>query len=284
MLALTSILLPALKLGGLGLTFGALIALANRYLKVWVDPRIEGVRSLLPGSDCGACGRPGCEAFAEELVTGEVEPAVCTNMGSEDREEVAEFLGVAAGQAAKRVARLLCAGGSDVALDRASYRGHLTCGAAAAVAGGGKACSWGCIGLGDCEVACDFDAIAMNDMGLPVVVPALCTACNDCVDVCPKDLFTIMPMEQRLIVQCKSELEGEQAEALCRVACTACGKCALDAAPDVIEMSRGLAVVDYSRNEEAGPEALTRCPTGAIAWVENGQFARNAELAGATQR
>jgi Na+-translocating ferredoxin:NAD+ oxidoreductase RNF subunit RnfB len=280
MLALTSILVPALKLGGVGLTFGALIALAHRYFKVWVDPRIEGVRALLPGSDCGACGRPGCEAFAEELVSGDVEPAICTNMGLEDREDVAEYLGVAAGEALKRVARLLCAGGSDVSIDRASYRGHLTCGAAAAVAGGGKGCSWGCIGLGDCEIACEFHAISMNDVGLPVVAPALCTACNDCVEVCPKDLFTVMPIDQRLIVQCKSELEGEQAEALCRVACTACGKCALDAAPGVIEMSRGLAVVDYRRNEEAGPDAITRCPTGAIAWVENGQFAQRAEPAG----
>jgi ferredoxin len=102
------------------------------------------------------------------------------------------------------------------------------------------------------------------------------------VEVCPKDLFTIMPMDQKLIVQCRSELEGEQAEALCRVACTACGKCALDAAPGVIEIARGLAVVDYRRNEEAGPEALSRCPTGAIAWVENGQFAKDADLAGVT--
>jgi ferredoxin len=72
-------------------------------------------------------------------------------------------------------------------------------------------------------------------------------------------------------VQCKSELEGDEAEALCRVACTACGKCALDAAEGVIRMERGLAVIDYERNGSAGPEAIVRCPTGAIAWVEESQ-------------
>jgi ferredoxin len=81
-----------------------------------------------------------------------------------------------------------------------------------------------------------------------------------------------MPLAHRLLVQCKSRLEGDEALAVCQVACTACGKCALDAKPGVIEMRDGLAVVNYDRNEEAGPEAIARCPTGAIAWVEGRQF------------
>jgi ferredoxin len=121
-------------------------------------------------------------------------------------------------------------------------------------------------------VSCDYDAIHMSATGLPVVEPSRCTACGDCVEACPKDLFVIMPMDHRLIVQCKSLLEGDEAEALCRVACTACGKCALDA-PDVIEIKDGLAVVDYARNEAAAPAATERCPTGAIVWVEARQFA-----------
>jgi ferredoxin len=140
------------------------------------------------------------------------------------------------------------------------------------VAGGGKACAWGCLGLADCERACDFGAITMNAQDLPVVAPALCTACGDCVEACPKELFVLMPVAHRLLVQCKSRLEGDEALALCQVACTACGKCALDAAPGVIEMRDGLAVVNYGRNEAAGPEAIARCPTGAIAWVEGAQF------------
>jgi len=269
---LASILISAAILGGVGLTFGSLIALANRHFKVFEDPRISGTVELLPGTNCGACGFAGCQGFAEGLVGGKAEPAGCTVMGPDDREEVASFLGVSAGVARKVVARLLCAGGADVAVQQALYRGLPTCGAAATVSGGGKGCPWGCLGLGDCEVVCDFDAITMSSNGLPVVDPERCTACGDCVEACPKDLFTLMPMEQKLLVQCKNLLEGDPAEALCRVACTACGRCAADAAEGLIEIKDGLAVIDYEQNHRAGKDAIARCPTGAIVWLENGQF------------
>ncbi len=275
----TTILSSIAILGGVGLAFGTLISLAHMKLKVWEDPRIDEVTDLLPGTNCGACGQAGCRAFAEALVAGKVQPATCTVMGPGDIAEVAEYLGVEAGEANKRVARLLCAGGRDVAIQQAEYRGLQTCKAAVAVAGGGKGCAWGCLGLADCEVVCDFDAIYMNDVGLPVVIPEKCTACGDCVEACPLDLFTLMPLEQKLIVQCKSLLEGEEAEAVCRVACNACGRCAADAAPGLIEMVNGLAVIDYSRNELATPDAIARCPTGAIVWVEGSQFADKPELA-----
>ena len=132
-------------LGGVGLTFGTLIALANAKLKVWEDPRIDAVEEVLPGANCGACGLAGCRAFAEAAVNGKVAPAGCTVMGDDDREEVAALLGVAAGEANKQVARLLCAGGTDVARSKASYHGVDSCAAAVAVTGGGKGCTWGCV-------------------------------------------------------------------------------------------------------------------------------------------
>ena len=266
-----TILLSVLILGGVGLTFAALIALTHRKFYVWEDPRIDAVADLLPSTNCGACGQAGCRAFAEALVDGKVQPATCTVMGADDVLDVANFLGVEAGEANKRVARLLCAGGWNVAVQQADYVGLETCKAAAAVAGGGKGCTWGCTGQADCEVACDLDAIYMNAFGLPVVIPEKCTACGDCVEACPKDLFTIMPLEQKLIVQCKSLLAGDEAEELCKVACNACGRCAADAAPGVIEMVDGLAVVNYENNELATPEAIERCPTEAIVWVEGAQ-------------
>lgn len=263
----------ALILGGVGLVFAALIALTHRRFAVWEDPRIDAVAGLLPGANCGACGQPGCRAFAEKAVGGVLAPAQCTVASPDIRAEIAAYLGVDVGQATRRVARLLCAGGWDVAPPLADYQGLQTCKAAAAVAGGGKSCTWGCLGLADCEVACTFDAIRMSPTKLPVVIPDKCTACGDCVRACPKDLFVIMPIEQRLLVQCKSQLEGEAADRACRVACNACGKCVVDAAPGLIEIKNGLAVVDYARNDAAGPEATRRCPTGAIVWVEGAQFA-----------
>lgn len=279
-LSATAIVGSAVILGGVGLFFAALIAVTNRKFRVWEDPRIDVVAGLLPGANCGACGQPGCRAFAEQAVQGAIVPAACTVASPDIRAEIAGFLGVDVGQAEQRVARLLCAGGRDVAPDRADYRGLATCKAAAAVAGGAKGCVWGCLGLADCEVACTFDAIWMNDVGLPVVIPEKCTACGDCVKACPKDLFVVMPVAFKLLVQCKSLLEGEAAERLCRVACNGCGKCVLDAAPGVIEMKNGLAVVDYAKNDLAGPEATRRCPTGAIVWVEGAQFAKGAPAPG----
>jgi Na+-translocating ferredoxin:NAD+ oxidoreductase RNF subunit RnfB len=277
---LSLILTSVAILGGLGLTFGTLIALANAKLSVWEDPRIDAVEEVLPGANCGACGLAGCRAFAEAAVNGVVAPAGCTVMGAEDIEDVAVLLGVSAGEANKQVARLLCAGGTNVAASKARYHGVDSCAAAVAVTGGGKGCTWGCVGLSDCAVACDFDAITMDPFGLPVVDPKLCTSCGDCVDACPLDLFVIMPLDHKLIVQCKNLLDGDDAEELCAVACTACARCVQDAAPGLIEIKNGLAVIDYEKVETANPDATARCPTGAIVWVEGAQFTSVRELAG----
>jgi Na+-translocating ferredoxin:NAD+ oxidoreductase subunit B len=206
------------------------------------------------------------------VIKGALQPAQCTVMNADGVQALADYLGVDAGAANRRVARLLCNGGTDTAIRRAEYRGLPTCAAAAAVAGGGKGCTWACLGLADCERSCTFDAIFMNDRGLPVVIPSLCTACGDCVEACPKDLFTLMPAEQKLIVQCRSLLEGATAEALCSAACNGCGRCVIDAAPGLIRMQQGLAVIDYSNNALADPSATRRCPTNAIVWVEGMQF------------
>lgn len=264
------ILAAVATLGAVGLFFGILIAVANRKLRVWEDPRIDVVTGLLPGANCGACGVPGCRAFAELAVAGRQKPSDCNVLDEAGAAAVAAYLGVEAGQANKKVARLQCAGGANVAIQQADYAGLETCEAAATVAGGGKGCAWGCLGFGDCAVVCDFDAISMNADRLPVVDVTKCTACGDCVDICPKGLFTIMPLDQKLLVQCRSALEGDEVLELCQVACTACGKCALDA-PGLITMRGGLPVIDYSKNDLASPDATRRCPTNAIVWVEGAQ-------------
>ena len=185
-------------LGGLTFALASLLVLATRTLWVAEDPRIDAVEAMLPHANCGACGKPGCRAFAEALVGGGAAPAACTVSDDAGRARIAAYLGIAVGTAVKRVARLACAGGRNVARRHAHYSGPPSCRAAALVAGGGKGCFWGCLGYGDCAVACDFDAIRMNAHDLPVVDEALCTACGDCVAACPKDLFSIHPVEPRL--------------------------------------------------------------------------------------
>lgn len=267
-MVMTSVLI----LGGVGLVFAILIATANRRLRVWEDPRIDAVAAMLPNANCGACGLPGCRAFAEQAVAGAIAPAKCTVSSEEGIAAIAGYLGVARGEAERRVARLRCAGGHEVARQRAEYRGLRTCAAASAVAGGGKGCSWGCLGFGDCEVVCDFDAIAMNDAGIPVVDPARCTACGDCVEACPKDLFVLMPVSHHLLVQCRNLVAGDEVLADCKVACTACGRCVQDAAPGLISVASGVAVIDYEKIAREDVRAIERCPTGAIVWLEGAQF------------
>ena len=274
------ILQAVLILGGVGLVFGVFIAFANKRLWVWEDPRIDVVAQMLPNANCGACGLPGCRAFAEQAVAGAVAPAQCTVSGEAAREQIAQYLGVDAGSAVKNVARLLCAGGSDVAGYQAEYRGLPTCAAAAAVAGGGKGCAWGCLGLADCARACDFDAIHMSETGLPVVDVDKCTACGDCVTACPKSLFELRPLDAKLLVQCRNLISGDDALAQCRVACTACGKCVQDAAEGLISVSSGVAVINYDEIVRAEPRAVERCPTGAIVWLSGAQFARVPVMAG----
>jgi ferredoxin len=106
----------------------------------------------------------------------------------------------------------------------------------------------------------------MDENGLPAVDLDKCTACGDCVDICPRHLFSLHPVSHRLWVACMSQAHGEQAEEECEVACTGCGLCAMDAAPDLIRIEKNLAVVDYNRNQLADPAAIQRCPTGAIVW------------------
>lgn len=270
---------------GLGLLFASVIAIAYKKLRVYEDPRIDQVEEMLPHANCGACGQPGCRAFAEKVVGGEMQVSKCTVSSPEGIQKIAEYLGVDAGSEEKRVARLLCAGGKNEAHHLAAYKGGMsTCRGEAVVTGGTKACAWGCLGLGDCEVVCDFDAIFMNDDGLPVVIPDKCTACGDCVEICPKGLFELMPVSHKLIVQCKSLLEGDLAESKCSVACTACGRCVADAAPGLIEIRDNLAVVNYELNSLATLEAIYRCPTGAIVCIEGQQFEKPAEPAIVTGR
>jgi RnfABCDGE-type electron transport complex B subunit len=248
------------------------LAIANSKLKVFEDPRIDVVSDLLPGSNCGACGYPGCRGFAEKVVAGEVQPSGCPVGGSEGAEIIADYLGVDAGEAEKKVARLLCAGGTDVAAQIADYAGYPTCRSAAIVGGGGKACRYGCLGFGDCETVCTFDAIVMGPTGLPIVDVDKCTSCGDCVDICPKGLFEILPLKQRLVVQCKSELEGDEILEQCKVACTACGRCVADAAQGLLKMKSNLPVINNDLLHLQTTAAVGRCPTQAIVWIEGQQF------------
>ncbi len=265
---MTELLIAGAVMGAIGVLLAAVLALADKKFYVWEDPRIDQVEALLPKANCGACGCAGCRAFAEKAVKGEIQPAKCTVSSPAGVAAIAELLQIDAGTLDRRVARLACAGGQHVARNRVKYEGLASCRAAALVNGGGKGCSWGCLGLADCERVCNFHAIHMDKHGLPVVTEALCTACGDCVNVCPKQLFSLHAVSHRLWVACNNRADGQTAEADCDVACTACGRCAADAPGGLIQIVNNLAVVDYAKNTLATRTPIERCPTGAIVWFE----------------
>ena len=269
MISLASIVAAGVFMIALGLILAVILTLANKKLYVHEDPRIDQVNDMLPQAQCGACGEAGCRQFAEAVVAGRKNPAQCTVNTPEGNALIAKFIGVTMTRQEKQVARLACAGGSNVAFKRAKYQGLTTCRAATVVSGGGKGCSWGCLGLGDCAEACTFDAIFMDRFGLPVVIEDRCTACNDCVVACPKDLFSLQPVSHKLFVVCKSQDQGDQAEQECEVACTACGRCVADAPEGLIAIKNNLAVINYEQNDLASRTPIERCPTGAIVWIDS---------------
>ncbi|MFH1966145.1 MAG: (Fe-S)-binding protein, partial [Acidobacteriota bacterium] len=190
-----AVITAAIIMTGLGVVFAVILATADHFLKVEEDPRLEKVENLLPGNNCGACGEPGCSAFAAKLIggvaapscgctvntagnTGGVAPSGCTVNSAGNTALIAELLGIDAGSREKQVARLKCAGGEGLANELASYEGISSCRAAVLVDGGGRSCTYGCLGFGDCRDVCTFDAIMMNWEALPQVNPDLCTACG----------------------------------------------------------------------------------------------------------
>ena len=119
------------------------LSLAHGKLRVDDGPRVDDADTMLPGANCGAFGLPGCRAFAESAVDGHVAPAACTVAEPPVQELIADLIGVEVGEEEQRVARLACAGGTNVARQRARYVGEPTCVAADLVGGGGKRCAWG---------------------------------------------------------------------------------------------------------------------------------------------
>jgi ferredoxin len=111
----------------------------------------------------------------------------------------------------------------------------------------------------------------MDRHGLPVVESGKCTACGDCIEICPKNLFSIHGVSRQLWLACRNESDPDAAEAVCEVACTACGRCVMDGAEGLIQLKSNLAVIDYEKNASANRLAIERCPTGAIVWIEGGQ-------------
>ncbi|MBU0709639.1 MAG: RnfABCDGE type electron transport complex subunit B [Candidatus Omnitrophica bacterium] len=263
-----NLLTPILTLTGLGIIFGAGLALAAKKFCVVTDLRLEKIYAQLPGTNCGACGKPGCIGFAEGLIKGTCSIEGCVVAEEKVREMIAGVLGVEHKDKLKKVAVLHCNGGNKRAGDKFEYSGIRSCLSANLIAGGPKACIYGCIGYGDCQRVCLFGAITMNEEGLPVVDEYKCTACGKCVAVCPKKLFSLTSADKKYSVRCRSLDLGKKVMQVCSVGCIACRKCEKACPVEAIKMIDNLSVIDYNICDNRG-ECFRVCPTKSIARKED---------------
>jgi electron transport complex protein RnfB len=252
---------PLLPLLGLGVIFGAGLAIASAKLKVASDPRLDEIADLLPSANCGACGYAGCQAMAEALLAGKANSSACTLIPRDVAERAAEIAGTSVGETKKRVAVVFCR--AEGVGERFEYWGVADCAAAALAQGGPSACPYACLGLGTCASVCPFDAITMGADGLPHVDAEKCVACGKCVAACPRGIIALVPMDHHVHVLCSSHDKGALVRKLCKAGCIACKLCEKACKFDAIKVVDNVARIDYEKCTLCGA-CIEACPRGII--------------------
>jgi len=261
-------LFTVLTLVALGVLSAVILYVVAWKFQIYEDPRIDEVETILPGANCGGCGFPGCRGLAEALVVrDDISTLYCPVGGAATMKAAADHLGKSAPVKDPELAVVRCNGTCDNRPATTVYDGAASCAVIAATYGGETGCTFGCLGRGDCTVACAFDALRMDaETGLPVVDEDKCTACGKCVTACPKLLIELRkkgPKGRRVYVGCMNRDKGGIARKACSAACIGCGKCVKACAFEAIALERNLAYIDFNKCRlcrKCAPE----CPTSAI--------------------
>ena len=264
------ILVAVISLGAIGLIAAVILYAASKKFAVYEDPRIAKVSEVLPQANCGGCGYPGCSGFAGACVkaadAGSLEGKLCPVGGAPVMEKVAAILGLEAVAAEPKVAVVRCNGSCENRPRTALYDGAKSCAIAHATSGGETGCTFGCLGCGDCVTACPFDAIHMDENGLPVVSEEKCVACGACVKACPRNIIELRNKgvkDRRVFVCCVNKDKGNIARKACTAACIGCGKCVKECPFEAITLENNLAYIDF-RKCKLCRKCVSACPTHAI--------------------
>ncbi|MEO5353869.1 MAG: electron transport complex subunit RsxB [Magnetococcus sp. XQGC-1] len=162
-----------LSMSGLALAAGVGLGFAAQKFYVQGDPLAEKIVSVLPGSNCGNCGYPGCQSYAEALAAaamdGNVAINLCTPGGAPTIKCLADILGV------DPVAPANAVGPRTALIDEVR-----------------------CIGCTACIKACPVDAIVGANKQSHTVIVSWCTDCEACIKPCPVDCITMVPLPQTL--------------------------------------------------------------------------------------
>ena len=245
----------------LAFILGAALGFFKEKFKVERDPKIDQARDALPGVNCGGCGFPGCDGYAEAVAKGDTPVTKCAPGGKAVADALGKLMGVNA-SSEDVVAVLLCQGKKDVAPVKGEYVGVKTCRAAKLSAGGTKLCAYGCLGYGDCVAVCQFDALHMGDDGLPHVDYAKCTGCGMCIKECPQQILASVPRARKGSVVLCSNRTTLKATVMksCKVGCIKCEACVRACPEQCITMVNGIPVTDYSKCTSCGI-CVQKCPT-----------------------
>jgi RnfABCDGE-type electron transport complex B subunit len=251
----------------LALLMAWILGWANKTFHVEVDPRVEKVNEALPGANCGGCGYVGCNEYAEAVVAGDAPPDLCPVGGVSCATALADILGIELEQKWPYRPVVHCGAALEERLKRHPYEGEQTC-AAANLVNGVQGCTYGCLGFGDCETACPFDAIHVID-GLATVDYEKCTGCGKCAEVCPRNIISMIPfkMERMLAIACSNKDAGKHVKAVCKVGCIGCRMCERKGG-ELFKVTDNLSRIDYDKYDpemmEAAEVALEKCPMRRI--------------------
>lgn len=259
-----AIVYAALILGGLGLVFGIVLAVAGKAFFVATNPKIIEIREALPGANCGACGYPGCDGYATAVSEGKALPNACPVGGASVAGRISAIMGVDAGESVRMVATVKCQGTLDRCKEKFQYRGIHDCLSASLVADGNKACHYACLGLGTCARACSFGAIEIDErMKIAVVDAEKCTGCKQCIDTCPKKVLSMQPISAPVQLLCRAAEEGKLVSDNCKVGCIGCELCGKACKFGAITMVNHLPQIDNDKCVGCMMCAEV-CPTMAI--------------------
>ena len=216
---ITGILVATVLVGAVGLFVGLFLGVAGIKFKVEVDEREEAILGVLPGNNCGGCGYAGCSGLAAAIVKGEAPANACPVGGEKVGSQVAQIMGVEAGESVRKVAFVKCQGDKERPFDAIHVINGVAvvdkeackaCGKCVAVCPKHlielipydakhvvacssrekgpdtmKACDVGCIACQLCKRNCPADAVTIEDFHA-IIDQDKCTGCGTCKEKCPK--------------------------------------------------------------------------------------------------
>ncbi|UCQ29270.1 electron transport complex subunit RsxB [Edwardsiella tarda] len=166
---MSSLWIAIVAVSAIALLSGLILGFAARRFQVEADPIVERIDALLPQSQCGQCGYPGCRPYAEAIAEGE-KINRCAPGGETVMRNIAALLAVdpqpLEGEAAQATPQRQVA-----IIDEHN-----------------------CIGCTKCIQACPVDAIVGATRAVHTVISVQCTGCGLCLSPCPTECIQLIPV------------------------------------------------------------------------------------------